>query len=210
MLRLFGDFDAVGGAEPDGLQHSHGLIDLTGGLSARRQKDMVKAEEVNLILHGDDCRGVTGARVGTEYEEQVGKSGERCAVVGAGTAILRLVINQVFAMFADNLVPRQLAVDVEAIGTHYDVGGDDASFGPDAIEDKLKKTAVCKLNTRVMEGLEMTRVVDAPLAANLEIRNQHVVVTRWRCGPHVALERLSPALSQSTKCCSPAIRGPSS
>jgi hypothetical protein len=165
-------------------------------VSARGQKDMVQAEEGNLLLHGDYGRGVPGPRVGTEDEEQVRESGERCAVVRAGAAILRPVIDQVFAMFADDLVPRQLAVDVEAIGAHYDVGRNDASFGPDALGDKLKERAVSQLNARVMKGLEIARVVDAPLAANLEIRNQHVVITRWRCRSHVALDCLSPAFSQ--------------
>jgi hypothetical protein len=160
------------------------------------QEDVVRTDEGNLLLHGEDGRGVAGTRVGTEDEEQVGKPGECCAVVGAGTAILRPVIDQVFAMFADDLVPRQLAVDVEAVGTHYDIGRNDTIFCPDALGDKLKERAVCQLNARVMEGLEIARVVDAPLAANLEVRNQHVMVTRWRCRSHVALDRLSSAFSQ--------------
>lgn len=47
-----------------------------------------------------------------------------------------------------------------------------------------------------MEGLEIARVVDSSLAANLEVRNQHVVIFRWCCRAHVALDGLSPALSQ--------------
>jgi len=84
-----------------------------------------------------------GARVGTKYEEQVGEPGECCAVVSAGAAVLRPVIDQVFAVFAHNLVPWQLAVYVEAIGADYDIGGDDASLGADAFGDKLKERAVC-------------------------------------------------------------------
>jgi hypothetical protein len=150
----------------------------------------------DLLFHGKDGRGVPGARVGTEYEEQIRESGERCAVVGAGTAILRPVIDQVLAVFAHNLVPRQLAVDVEAVGAYYDIGGDDTSLGPDALGDKLKERAVCQLDERIMEGLEIARVVYPSLAADLEVRNQHVVIFRWCCGAHVALDRLSPALSQ--------------
>lgn len=150
----------------------------------------------DLLLHGQDSRGVSSARVGTEDEEQVGETGECGAVVGAGTAVLRPVINQVFAVFAHDLVARELAVDVEAVGTHYDVGGDDAIFGPDTLGAKLEERAVRQLNARIVEGFEIARVVDASLAADLEIRYQHVVVTRWRSRSHVALDCFSPALSQ--------------